>query len=46
MKFIFKKYADFESAHGTADSVEQVRALAIKYAESNSFDDADQKKKL
>ena len=39
LKFIFKKYVDFESAHGTADSVDKVKELAVKYAESNSFDE-------
>ena len=36
MKFIFKKYLDFEKAHGTAELVEQVKETAVKYVESSS----------
>lgn len=33
MKFIFKRYLQFEQEHGDADSVEKVKAKAIKYVE-------------
>ena len=46
MKFIFKKYMDFEKAHGSDESVEKVKELALKYAaESNVTDDNKQSSK-
>ena len=36
MKFIFKKYMDFEKAHGTPELVEKVKETAMKYVESSS----------
>lgn len=35
MKFIFKKFLDFEKVNGNEDSVEKVKELAAKYVESN-----------
>ncbi len=37
MKFIFKKYIDFERAHGTDDSVDRVKELATEYVEKNAL---------
>ena len=37
MKFIFKKYIDFERAHGTDDSVDKVKELATEYVEKNAL---------
>ena len=37
MKFIFKKYIDFEKMHGTEDSIEKVKELATEYVEKNSL---------
>lgn len=34
MKFIFKKYLDFEKANGTEETVESVKEMAAKYVES------------
>lgn len=39
MKFIFKKYLDFEKAHGSDESVEKVKEMALKYADSNSVNE-------
>lgn len=36
MKFIFKKYMDFEKAHGTPELLEQVKETAVKYVESSA----------
>ena len=36
MKFIFKKYLDFEKQHGTEDSLDRVKELAAKYVEKTS----------
>ena len=45
MKFIFKKYIDFESTHGSEETVEHVKELAIKYAEKNEFSDENKQQK-
>jgi hypothetical protein len=37
MKFIFKKFIDFEKAHGTDDTVDKVKELATEYVEKNSL---------
>jgi len=34
MKFIFKKYIDFEKAHGNEASIENVKQMALKYVEN------------
>jgi hypothetical protein len=34
MKFFFKRYLEFESAHGTAEQVQHVRDAARAYVES------------
>lgn len=34
MKFFFKKYLDFEKAHGTSDGADHVKQLAVRYVES------------
>ena len=34
MKFIFKKYMDFEMKHGSEENVERVREKAVEYVES------------
>lgn len=34
MKFFFKKYLEFEAAHGTSDTVQHVRDAAKAYVES------------
>lgn len=36
MKFIFKKFLDFEKAHGTDETVEKVKEAAAKYVEKSS----------
>ncbi len=36
MKFIFKKFLDFEKMHGDEDSIEKVKEMASKYVESNN----------
>ncbi|CAF0850832.1 unnamed protein product [Brachionus calyciflorus] len=36
MKFIFKKYLDFEKQYGSEDQVEQVKEMADKYVEKNT----------
>ncbi len=36
MKFIFKKYMDFEKLHGTEETVEKVKQLATGYVERKS----------
>lgn len=40
MKFIFKKFLDFEKAHGNDESVEKVKELAGKYVEKASSSQA------
>lgn len=35
MKFIFKKYLDFEKRHGTDERVENVKSKAMEFVESN-----------
>lgn len=35
MKFIFKKFLEFEKAHGNDESVEKVREQAAKYVEKS-----------
>lgn len=35
MKFIFKKFLDFEKAHGNEDSVDKVKEQAAKYVEKS-----------
>jgi hypothetical protein len=34
MKFIFKKYIDFEKLHGDQTLVENVKEMALKYVEN------------
>ena len=34
MKFIFKKYIDFEKIHGDQTLVEYVKEMALKYVEN------------
>jgi hypothetical protein len=36
MKFIFKKYMDFEKAHGSEHLCQKVKDMAVKYVETNS----------
>ena len=36
MKFIFKKYLDFEKQYGSDEQVEQVKEMANKYVEKNA----------
>ena len=36
MRFIFKKYLDFEKLYGNEDSIEKVKEQAIKYVENNN----------
>lgn len=36
MKFIFKKYMDFEKTHGTEDLVFKVKEMAQKYIENKT----------
>ena len=36
MKFIFKKFLDFEKTYGDEDSIEKVKEVASKYVESNN----------
>jgi rRNA biogenesis protein RRP5 len=45
MKFIFKKYIDFEATHGSEETVENVKELAVKYAEKNDFNEEKQQQK-
>jgi hypothetical protein len=33
MKFIFKKYMDFEKAHGNNESLEKVKDMAVNFLE-------------
>jgi hypothetical protein len=33
MKFIFKKYMDFEKAHGNDESLEKAKEMAVNYLE-------------
>ena len=40
MKFIFKKFNDFEKAHGTEETVDAVKAMALKYVEKNQHSEA------
>ena len=35
MKFLFRRYLDYEKAHGDAAGVERVRGAARAYVESN-----------
>ncbi|CAL9060989.1 unnamed protein product [Musa banksii] len=35
MKFLFKKYLDYEKAHGDEDTVEHVKRKALEYVESS-----------
>lgn len=46
MKFIFKKFLDFEKAHGNEDSVDKVKEQAAKYVEKslNGKNDDDENK--
>lgn len=43
MKFIFKKYLDFERLHGNEESVEKVKELAAKYVEKSTLNHDDVK---
>lgn len=45
MKFIFKKFLDFEKAHGSEESVEKVKELAVKYVEKPGMANGDEEKK-
>ena len=36
MKFIFKKFLDFEKVHGGEETIEKVKEMAAKYVENNS----------
>ena len=40
MRFIFKRYVEFEKAHGTSAHVECVREKARTYLESKALDNA------
>lgn len=40
MKFIFKKFLDFEKAHGSDETVEKVKEAAAKYVEKSSASSA------
>ena len=42
MKFIFKKFLDFEKAHGGEDTIEKVKEVASKYVESNNAAKSEQ----
>lgn len=42
MKFIFKKYLDFEKSHGDEDAVEKVKELAAKYVEKSTTSQNDE----
>ena len=44
MKFIFKKFMDFEKTHGNEQEYEKVKELAIKYVETNKTNNDDEKK--
>jgi len=35
MKFIFKKFIDFEKAHGTEETIDAVKMMTLKYVEKN-----------
>ncbi|KAK3095914.1 hypothetical protein FSP39_020750 [Pinctada imbricata] len=37
MKFFFKKYLDFEKAHGDSESIEEVKNKALTYVESKGY---------
>ena len=39
MKFIFKKYLDFEKAHGSDEAVEKEKEMALKSADSTSVNE-------
>ncbi len=39
MKFIFKKFIDFEKAHGTEETVDAVKMMALKYVEKNQHNE-------
>jgi len=36
MKFIFKKFLDFEKVHGSEALIESVKEMASKYVEANN----------
>ena len=36
MKFIFKKFLDFEKVHGSEALIENVKEMAAKYVEANN----------
>jgi rRNA biogenesis protein RRP5 len=36
MKFLFKRYLDFERQHGTAAGVEHVKRRAMEYVEAQA----------
>ncbi|KAI3436621.1 hypothetical protein D9Q98_006038 [Chlorella vulgaris] len=36
MKFLFKRYLDYEKAHGTAEGVEHVKKRALEYVEAQA----------
>jgi hypothetical protein len=36
MKFIFKKFLEFEKSHGSEDSVDRVKEMAVKYVEKST----------
>lgn len=44
MKFIFKKFMDFEKTHGNEQEYEKVKDMAIKYVETNKTKNDGEKK--
>ena len=44
MKFIFKKFMDFEKTHGNEEEYNKVKEMAIKYVETNKTNNDDEKK--
>ena len=45
IKFIFKKYLDFEKMHGTDDLVDKVKEQASEYVEKNSLKETKENEK-
>lgn len=37
MKFVFKKFLDFEKDHGTEESVEKVKLKALEYVQTSNY---------
>lgn len=44
MKFIFKKYLDFEKLHGNEESVDKVKEMAAKYVEKSAINQTEDTK--